>query len=91
MRFEYDVTSAHNIAAGESVRWLPRRQAVGLTVPPTDYGVFDDEIVIWNHFAGNGSWMAEEVDTDPESARQCASSFEAVWERAVSHEAYRPR
>ena len=28
IRFEYDVTAAHNIAAGEQVRWLPRLKSV---------------------------------------------------------------
>ena len=90
IRFEYDVTAAHNVASGESVRWLPRRRSTGLTVPPTDFWVFDDEVVIWNHFDGDGSWVAEELDTDPESARLCVASFEAVWRRAVPHAAYHP-
>ena len=88
IRFEYDVTSAHNVASGELVRWLPRRWSAGLAVPPTE---FDGEVVIWNHFAGDGSWVAEERDTDPESVRVCVASFEAVWSRAVPHADYRPR
>jgi len=89
-RFEYDVTEAHNIAAGELVRWLPRQQASGLTVPPTDFWVFDEEIVIWNHFDGNGSWVGEERADDPELAKLCAASFDAVWDRAIPHQEYRP-
>ncbi len=27
IRFEYDVTAAHNLAAGEQVRWLPRARS----------------------------------------------------------------
>ena len=27
IRFEYDVTAGHNLAAGEQVRWLARRRA----------------------------------------------------------------
>ena len=91
VRFEYDVTSGHNIASGESVRWLPRHRSAGLVVPPVDFWLFDDKAVIWNHFGGDGSWVAEELDTDPESVRLCAASFEAVWSRAVPHADYRPR
>jgi hypothetical protein len=90
VRFEYDVTDAHNIASGEQVRWLPRHRAAGLTVPPTDFWVFDQAVVMWNHFAGDGSWVREERAQDPVLAKQCAASFEAVWDRAVPHHEYRP-
>ncbi|MGO8892505.1 MAG: DUF6879 family protein, partial [Streptosporangiaceae bacterium] len=41
VRFEYDVTAAHNLAAGEQVRWLPRHAAAGLLVPCSDFWVLD--------------------------------------------------
>lgn len=91
IHFEYDVTAGHNVAAGELVRWLPRRQTAGLTVPPTDFWVFDEQIVVWNHFDGNGSWVGEERADDPELAKVCAASFDSVWERAIPHQEYRPR
>jgi hypothetical protein len=90
IQFEYDVTAAHNIAAGELVRWLPRHQSTGVTVPPADFWVVDEKIVIWNHFSGDGSWVTEERATDPELAMMCTASFEAVWKRAIPHEVYRP-
>jgi hypothetical protein len=88
IRFEYDVTAAHNVAAGEQVRWLPRRKAGGLLVPCSDFWVFDSRVVLWNHFAGDGSWVGEERSDDPELAKLCASSFEATWERGIQHEDY---
>jgi hypothetical protein len=90
IRFEYDVTAAHNIGAGEQVRWLPRQEAAGLLVPCSDFWVFDSQVVLWNHFAGDGSWVGEERSDDPELAKLCASSFEAAWERGIPHEDYRP-
>jgi hypothetical protein len=90
VRFEYDVTAVHNVAAGEQVRWLPRHTAAGLLVPCSDFGVFDDEMILWNHFAGDGSWIGEEKGDDPVVAKLCASSFDAAWERAIPHEAYQP-
>ncbi len=90
IKFEYDVTAAHNMAAGEQVRWLPRRNASGITVPCADFWVFDEQMVLWNHFAGDGSWVTEEPCDDPAIAKMCVSSFEAVWARAIPHEEYRP-
>ena len=89
IRYEYGVTAGHNLAAGEQVRWLPRRNTAGLLVPPTDFWVFDEQVVLWNHFAGDGSWITEEKCYDPALARLCASAFGAVWERAIPHEEYR--
>lgn len=89
IRYEYDLTARHNLAAGEQVRWLPRRNTEGLLVPPTDFWVFDEQVVLWNHFAGDGSWITEEKCDDRVLARLCASAFGAVWERAIPHEQYR--
>ena len=90
VRFEYDVTEDHNIAAGEEVRWLPRHKTSGLLVPPADFWVFDGLVVLWNHFAGDGSWVGEEQTDDPALAKLCASSFEAAWDRAMPHSEYEP-
>jgi hypothetical protein len=90
IRFEYDVTAAHNLAAGEGVRWLPRHTASGLLVPAEDLWVFDSQVVLWNHFAGDGSWAGEERSDDRALAKLCVSSFEAAWKRGISHEDYRP-
>ena len=90
IRFEYDVTAAHNIAAGEQVRWLPRQKAAGQLVPCSDFWVFDDQVILWNHFAGDGCWVGEEKGNEPAVAKLCASSFDAAWERAIPHEAYQP-
>ena len=88
IKFEYDVTAAHNLAAGEEVRWLPRQAAAGVLVPCSDFWVFDGQVVLWNHFAGDGSWVGEERSDDPALAKQCVSSFEAAWERAIPHAEY---
>lgn len=90
IQFEYDVTAAHNIAAGEQVRWLPRQTAAGVLVPCSDFWVFDSQVVLWNHFAGDGSWVGEERSDDMALAKLCATSFESAWERAIPHSEYRP-
>lgn len=90
VRYEYDVTAAHNVAAGEEVRWLPRHAGAGLLVPAEDFWVCDGQMLLWNHFAGDGSWVGEERSDDLAHAQLCASSFEAAWERAIPHAEYQP-
>ena len=91
IRFEYDITF-RNVAAGEQVRWLPRRQASDLALPGSDCWVFDDRVVLWTHFTGEGELLPDgwEVTEDPAAIKHCAMAFESVWERATPHEDYRP-
>ena len=90
IRFEYAMTSELNIPAGERVRWLPRRRASDLCLPGNDFWVFDERLVRFGHFAGDGEFLEDELSDDPAVVRLCVSAFEAVWERAVDHEQYRP-
>jgi hypothetical protein len=90
VRFEHEATAGLNVAAGEEVRWLPRRLGVGLCVPVNDYWVFDDRLVRFGYFAGDGTYLDDELTDDPEVVRTCAEAFEAVWEIAIPHADYRP-
>jgi hypothetical protein len=89
IRYEYEITPAASLAAGERVRWLPRRQASDLALPGNDFWLIDDRVV-FNHFSGEGEMIDVEVVTEPAVAKFCASAFEAVWERAIDHENYQP-
>ncbi|WP_198664151.1 DUF6879 family protein [Jiangella endophytica] len=91
IRYEYDITFT-NVAAGERVRWLPRRQATNLALPGNDFWLFDDSVALVNHFTGDGQCADPdmEVTSDPDVAKLCGSAFEAVWERATPHEEYHP-
>jgi len=89
VRFEYELSET-NIAAGEKIRWLPRRRATDLALPGNDFWIFDEKTVQVNHFTGDGESAGHETTTDPAVAQLCASAFEAVWERAIPHEDYRP-
>lgn len=86
-RFLYDGTFT-NVAAGELVRWLPRRQASTIALPGNDYWLFDDKVVRWNHFTGEGQSAGGEVTTDPAAVKLCADAFEDVWARAIPHNQY---
>ncbi|SOE11664.1 hypothetical protein SAMN06272775_2651 [Streptomyces sp. 2323.1] len=90
IRYEHALTCGHNVKAGESVRWLPRRQASSLLLPGNDCWIFDRASVLFNHFNGDGEMTGEELVTDPGVAHACVSAFEAIWERATPHEEYRP-
>lgn len=92
IRFEYEVTDT-NSDAGELIRWLPRRQASDIALPGNDFWLFDDELVLWNHFTGDGEIHPEGKETtrDPATAELCRAAFEAVWTRGVPHEEYKPR
>jgi hypothetical protein len=52
--------------------------------------VFDERLIRFAHFAGDGEFIDHELSNDPAVVRLCVSSFEAVWERAIPHEDYRP-
>lgn len=89
IRFEYEST-ADNIRAGERVRWLPRQTAPGLLVPLADFWIFDDRLVRFGFFSGNGEFLGHELCGDPAVVRSCAEAFERVWGRAIPHDEYRP-
>ena len=90
IRFEYEVTAAVSIAAGEQVRWLPRRSGVDLCLPLNDYWVFDGRLVRFHFFSGTGEIVADDLAEDPSIVKLCAQAFETVWERAIPHDQYQP-
>jgi hypothetical protein len=90
IRFEYFMTEATNVDAGEDVRWLPRRIASDLCLPANDFWLFDDRLIRFHHFSGEGEIVEGELCTDPGVIRMCAAAFELIWERAIPHALYRP-
>lgn len=90
IRFEYEVTPAANLAAGEQVRWLPRQKASDLALPGNDFWLFDGTAVLFNYFSGDGAAAGTELRGEPAIVKLCGSAFEAAWDRAVPHEDYRP-
>ncbi|QGV80038.1 DUF6879 family protein [Streptomyces ficellus] len=85
--FEHSGTFT-NVAAGEQIRWLPRRSASDLALPGNDFWLFDGRLVQFNVFDGVGRWVHTDQTEDPAVVELCASAFEAVWERAIPHEKY---
>ncbi|MFD7508492.1 DUF6879 family protein [Streptomyces sp. NPDC059853] len=87
IRFEHSGTFT-NIAAGEQIRWLPRRRTSDLALPGNDFWLFDGRLVQFNIFDGEGRWVHTDQTDEPATVRLCADAFEAVWERALPHETY---
>ncbi|WP_066950866.1 DUF6879 family protein [Streptomyces lushanensis] len=90
IRWEHYVTNS-NVAAGEQVRWLPRRIATDLLLPANDFWIFDDQLIRVHHFSGNGDWLDKELRDDPRVVKSCSAAFEKVWERAIPHDEYEIR
>ncbi|AKJ12909.1 hypothetical protein ABB07_23600 [Streptomyces incarnatus] len=87
IRYEHSFTFT-NVAAGEEIRWLPRRQASDLALPGNDFWLFDSRVVQFNIFDGEGRWVHTDQADEPAVARLCSAAFDAVWERAIPHEKY---
>ncbi len=88
IRFEHAGTAA-NVAAGEDVRWLPRRRTSDLLLPGNDFWLFDGRLVRFGHFSGDGRLTGHDLTHEPGTADICATAFEAVWARATPHDQYK--
>ncbi|MGW7247364.1 DUF6879 family protein [Streptomyces decoyicus] len=87
IRYEHAGTYL-NVEAGEHVNWLPRRDAATLALPGADFWLFDDQLIRFGHFSGDGASAGHELCDDPSVIKLCADAFEAVWERATPHERF---
>jgi hypothetical protein len=90
VQYEYDITSAHNAAAGEDVRWLSRRHTSRLMLPGNDFWIFDGKVIQFLLFAGSGALVEAVVLEDQPLVKSCAEAFEALWNLSTPHEDYRP-
>ncbi|WP_207222667.1 DUF6879 family protein [Herbihabitans rhizosphaerae] len=89
IRFEW-LDAAQLVAAGEDVRWLPRRNASTLLLPGNDFWMFDRHTVAFTHFSGDGHVLDHEATTDSAIVDACAAAFDAAWKLAIPHNQYEP-
>ncbi|MEV4382563.1 DUF6879 family protein, partial [Streptosporangium sp. NPDC049644] len=88
-RWSYSI--AHQmVEAGEDIRWVPRRLVSSIPLPGNDFYLFDDRLVVFLHYAGNGLGRAKVTSTDPGDMALCKSAFETVWKFAIPHSEYPP-
>lgn len=87
-RWSYSI--AHPMVdAGEDIRWVPRRLVSSVALPGNDFYLFDDRLIVFLIYAGNGSAIDKVTSTDPADIRLCRSAFEAVWKLSIPHREYR--
>ena len=88
-RWAYDVFT--RIAkAGEDVRWVPRPRVSAVCIPGNDYYLFDNERVVFLHYAGTGLNTGFTTTTDREVIEMCSAAFEKVWALSIPHREYKP-
>lgn len=95
LAWEHHITGALNVAAGEDVRWLPRRRASGLLLPGNDLWCFDRRTVQFHHLnpEPDGDGLidhGDETTNDPDVVAQTIAAFDAAWEHGIPHDEYRP-
>ncbi|HZD15601.1 MAG TPA: hypothetical protein VE196_10875 [Pseudonocardiaceae bacterium] len=88
-RWSYSI--AHPmVAAGEEIRWVPRRRVSSIAIPGNDFYVLDGRLVIFLIYAGNGLEVEKVTSTDQTDISLCRSAFEAVWKLSIGHSDYQP-
>ena len=78
------------VDAGEDIRWVPRAGVSELMFPGNDFWLFDDELLVFLVFAGNGLVVDRPARTDPDLIARCRASFEAAWALSIPHHEYTP-
>ena len=78
----------HNIAAGEDIRWLPRRLLDAEVVTTDDYWLFDDDRVVFTVFEPGGRFAGGAITRDPAIVRHCCEVRDRVWAIATPHADY---
>jgi len=79
------------INVSEDIRYLPRPRLTSVVLPGSgDFYVFDDELVLFLHYAGNGTNVSFQITENPQTVRTCREAFETVWDLATPFRDYRP-
>jgi hypothetical protein len=76
--------------AGEDIRWVPRARVSELMFPGNDFWLFDDELLVFLVFAGNGLVVDRPAVTARSLIARCRASFEAAWALSIPHHEYKP-
>lgn len=87
VRYEH-ASTFQNVLAGEEVRWLPRRLASDLLIPANDLWLFDQNLIRFGLFSGEGTFVGHTFSDDPALIKSVSESFESIWNRAVPHDSY---
>ena len=80
--------AAHNIAAGEDIRYLPRHLIEPQDLTTDDWWLIDDERVVFTVFEPTGRFAGGAETTAPDIVARCRAVQERVWQRAIPHQEY---
>jgi hypothetical protein len=80
--------SAHNVVAGEDIRYLPRDKAAGIDLPAEDCWLFDDSKLVFVLFPGGGRRTGLYPVDDGELTARYVTVRDQVWERAIPYSEY---
>jgi hypothetical protein len=69
---------------------VPRRLVSSIAFPGNDFYLFDDRLIVFLIYAGNGLATDKLVSTDPADIQLCRSAFEAAWKLSIPHSEYKP-
>jgi len=83
-------TTAVMVDAGEDIRWLPRARVSELMFPGNDFWLFDNELLVFLVFAGNGLVVDRQATADVSVIARSRASFEAAWVLSIPHCDYVP-
>jgi hypothetical protein len=88
-RWSYSI--AHPmVEAGEDIRWVPRRLVSSIGIPGNDFYLFDDCLVVFLIYTGDGLNAEYQTSSKPADIHLCRSAFEAIWKLAIPHRDYKP-
>jgi len=86
-RFLLHITPG-NIVAGEDVRYLPRAQASGISLPDEDCWLFDQTALVLLRYRPDGRSDGFWVDDDPALTVAYRAAWDQAWERAIPYAEY---
>ncbi|MBB5915128.1 hypothetical protein BJY24_003995 [Nocardia transvalensis] len=78
----------YNTAAGEDIRYLPRRNADPADSRSEDFWVLDDDRVAFSVFDENEYWIGAALTDDPTIVAYACSIRDRVWTVATRYEEY---
>jgi hypothetical protein len=78
------------VTSGEDIRWVSRRLISSIAFPGNDFWLFDDRLIVFLHFSGNGLIVDRQVSTESGDLELCRCAFDAVWRLAIPHGEYGP-
>jgi len=78
------------VEAGEDIRWVPRRLMSLVALPGNDFYLFDDRLVVFLLYSGNGLATGKIGSSAPPDIQLCRSAFEAAWKLSIAHSDYKP-